>query len=89
LLKKIFGPKMDEVTGDSKILQEEELRDRYSSPNVIRVIKSGRMRWSGHVKRTGQRRGEYRGRWGNLKERDHLEYLGVDGRKTLKWILKQ
>ena len=60
VLRMILGPKMDEVTGDSKILQEEELSDRYSSPNVIRVTKSGRMRRAGHVKRMWQRRGVYR-----------------------------
>ena len=60
VLRKTLGPKMDEVTGDSKILQEEEFRGRYCSPNVIRVKKSGRIRWAGHVKRMVQRGGVYR-----------------------------
>ena len=56
------GPEMDEVTGDWKILQEEEARGRYCSPNLIRVMKSGRSRWAGLVKRMEKRGGEY-GLW--------------------------
>jgi hypothetical protein len=60
VLKKIFGPKRDEVTGEWRKLHNEELYDVYCSPNSIQVIKSRRMRWAGHVARIGEKRGEYR-----------------------------
>jgi len=60
VLWRIFGPKMVEVTVDWKKLQTEELNVMYSSPNFVRVIKSRKMRWSGHVACTGERRGAYR-----------------------------
>jgi hypothetical protein len=56
----IFGPKRDEVTGEWTKLHNEELRDLYSSPSVIRLIKSRRMRWAGHVARKGEKRNAYR-----------------------------
>jgi len=56
----IFGPRMDEVTGEWKKLHNEELNDLYSSPNTVRVMKSRRMRWVGHLARLGERRGLYR-----------------------------
>jgi hypothetical protein len=49
VLRRIFGPKRDEVTGGRGKLHNEELRDLYSSPSIIRRIKSRRMRWAGHV----------------------------------------
>jgi hypothetical protein len=49
VLRRIFGPKRDETTGEWRKLHNEELNDLYSSPNIIRVIKSRRMRWAGHV----------------------------------------
>ena len=57
VLKRIFGPKRNEVTGEWKRLHNEELNDLYSSPNIVRVIKSRRMRWAGHVARMGEERG--------------------------------
>jgi hypothetical protein len=60
VLRRIFGPKKDEITREWKKLHTEELNDLYSSPNIIRVIQSIRMRWAGHVARTGERRGVYR-----------------------------
>ena len=60
VLRGIFGPKRDEVTGEWRRLHNEELNDLYSSPNIIRVIKSRRMRWAGHVARMGEGRGAYR-----------------------------
>jgi hypothetical protein len=60
VLRGIFGPKRDGVTGEGRRLHNEELNDLYSSPNIIRVIKSRRMRWAGHVARMGEGRGAYR-----------------------------
>jgi hypothetical protein len=60
VLRRIFGPKRDEVTGEWRKLHNEDLRDLYSSPSIIRIIKSRRMRWAGHVARTGKKRNAYR-----------------------------
>jgi hypothetical protein len=60
VLRRIFGPRRDEVTGDWKRLHNEELNDLYPSPNIVRVIKSRRMRWAGHVAHMGEERGVYR-----------------------------
>jgi hypothetical protein len=55
VLRRIFGPKRDEVTGEWRKLHNEELNDLYSSPNIFRVIKSRRMRWAGHVAHMGEK----------------------------------
>jgi hypothetical protein len=60
VLSRIFGPKRDEVTGEWRKLHNEELRDLYSSPSIIRIIKSRRVRWAGHVARMGEKRNAYR-----------------------------
>jgi len=60
VLRRIFGPKRDEVTREWRKLHNEELNDMYSSPNIVPVIKSRRMRWTGHVARMGERRGKCR-----------------------------
>jgi hypothetical protein len=60
VLRRIFGPKGDEATGEWRRLHNEELNDLYSSPNIIRVIKSRRIRWAGHVARTVEKRIAYR-----------------------------
>jgi len=57
VLRRIFGPKRDEVTGEWRKLHKEELNDLYCSPNIVRVIKPRRMRWAGHVARIGDRSG--------------------------------
>jgi hypothetical protein len=49
VLRRIFGPKRDEVTGEWRKLHNEEVNDLYSSPSIIRIMKSRRMRWTGHV----------------------------------------
>ena len=60
VLRRIFGPRKDEVTGEGRKLHNEELNDLYSSTNIVRVIKSRRMRWEGHVVHMGKRRDVYR-----------------------------
>ena len=60
MLRGIFGPKRDEVTGEGRKLHSEELSDLYSLPNIVRVVKSRRMRWAGHVARMGEGRGVHR-----------------------------
>ena len=87
VMRRIFGLKRDKVTGEWREIHNEELKNVYCSPNINRVIKSKRMRWAGHVARMENRRGAAGLWWGNLREGDNLEDLGVDGRKILKWIL--
>jgi hypothetical protein len=60
VLRIIFGPKRGEVTGGRRKLHSEELHDLYSSPSIIRIIKSRRMRWAGHVARMREKRNAYR-----------------------------
>jgi hypothetical protein len=60
VLNRIFGSKRDEVTGEWRKLHNEELRDLYSLPSIIRIIKSTRMRWAGHVARMGEKRNAFR-----------------------------
>jgi hypothetical protein len=60
MLRRIFGPKRDEVTGGRRKVHDEELHDLYSSASVTRIIKSRRMRWAGHVTQMGEKRNTYR-----------------------------
>jgi len=60
VVRRIFGPRRDGVTGEWRRLHNEELNYLYSSPNIVRVVKSRRMRWAGHVARMGEVRGVYR-----------------------------
>jgi hypothetical protein len=60
VLRRIFGPKRDEVAGEWRKLHNEELRNLYSSPDIIRQVKSRRMRWAGHVARMGEDRKVYK-----------------------------
>jgi hypothetical protein len=60
VLRRIFGLKRDEVTGEWRKLHNERLRDLYSSPSIIRIIKLRRMRWAGHVAQMGEKRNTYR-----------------------------
>jgi hypothetical protein len=72
VLRGIFGPKRDGVTGEWIRLHNEDLYDLYSSPNIIRVMKSRRIRWAGHVARMGEGRGAYRILVGRPEERRPL-----------------
>jgi hypothetical protein len=63
VLRRIFGPKRDEVTGELRTLYNGELYDLYSSPSIIRIIKARRMRWVVHIARRGVRRGACIGCW--------------------------
>ena len=96
VLRRIFGPKRDEVTGEWRKLHNEELIDLYCSSNIIRVIKSRRMRWAGRVARIGERRGAYRVLVRNMSVRDHWGDPGIDNIKmdlqemgcgAMDWIL--
>jgi hypothetical protein len=71
VLRRIFGPKRDEVTGEWRKLDNEELHDLYSSPSINRIIKSRRMRWASHVVRMGAKRNAYRLLVESQRERDH------------------
>jgi hypothetical protein len=86
---RIFGSKRDEVTDEWRKLHNKELNDLYSSPTNVRVIKSRRMIWTGHV--AGMGRGEVcTGFWQeNLRERDHWGDPGVDGRIILRRIFRK
>jgi hypothetical protein len=88
VLRRIFGPKR-EIRGSWRKLHDDKLHSLYSSPNIVRVIKSRRLRWARHVARMG--RGEvFTGFWlGGSKVRHHWEDLGVGGRITLRWTLRR
>jgi hypothetical protein len=79
VLRRVFGPKRGEATGEWRKLHNEELKYLYSSPNIILVIKSRRMRCMGHVARVGDGRGVYRFSVGKLEGRRPL------GRPWLRW----
>jgi len=80
VLRRIFGPRRDEVTGEWRRLYNEELNDLYSSPNIVRVIKSIRMRWVGHMAHMGEERGVYRILVGKPEGRRPL------GRPRRRWV---
>jgi hypothetical protein len=98
VLRRIFGPNRDKVTGEYRKLHNEELHNLYSSPDIIRQVKSGRMRWAGHVARMGEERklykvlvgkpegkrplGRPRRRWGDGMRMDLME-IGLGG---VDWI---
>ena len=82
-MREVFGPKRDEVTKEWKKLHNEELNDLYSLPNIVRVVKSRRMRWAGHVALMGEDRGVHRVLVGSLRESGHWGDQDVDGRIIL------
>jgi len=79
-LRRIFRPRSDEVMGEWRRLHKEELNDLYSSPNIVRVIKSRRMRWAWHVARMGEERGVYRVLVGKSEGKRPL------GRPRHRWV---
>jgi len=89
VLKRIFRTRRDEVTGEWRRLHNEKLNDLYSSPNIVRVIKSRRMRWAGHVVRMGKERGCVGSCWGKRSEGDHWGDLGIGGWIILEWISRR
>ena len=80
MLRRIFGPWREEVTGELRRLHNEELNDLYSSPNIARVIKSRRMRWAGYVARMGEERWMYRVLVGKQEGRRPL------GKPRRRWV---
>ena len=72
VLRRLFGPRRDEVTGEWRRLHNEELNEFYSLPKIVRVIKSRRMSWAGRVARMGEERGRIGSWWGNRRERRPL-----------------
>ena len=89
MLRRIFGPTRDGVTGEWRKLHNEELNDLYSSPNIFRVIKSRRVRWAGHVARMGERRGVYRVLVGKPEGKRPLVDPGLDVRIILRRIFRK
>jgi hypothetical protein len=87
MLRRIFGPKRDEVTGGWRNLHNKELHGLYSSPNIVRMIKARRMRWTGHVARMGEMRKRYRILVAKPERKRPLERPGVDRRIILKFNL--
>jgi hypothetical protein len=80
VLRRIFGPKRDEVAGEWRKLHNEELHDLHSSPSIIRIIKSRRIRWTGHVARMGENRNVYRLLVGKPEGKRPL------GRQRRRWV---
>jgi len=80
VLRRIFGTRRDEVTGEWRRLHNEELNDLYSSPNIVQVIKSRRMRWAGYMARMGEERGVYRVLVGKPEGKNPL------GRPKRRWV---
>jgi len=89
VLRRIFGPKRDEVTREWRKLHNEELNDLNSSSNIVRVIKSRRMRWAGHVARMGERRDVCRVLVGKPEGRRLLGGPNSGRRIILRWMFRK
>ena len=89
VLRRILGAKRAEVTGERRKLHGEELNDLYCSLNIVRVIKWRRMRWAGHVAYVGGEMWHTEFWWENLREKDHLQDPGLDGKIILRWIFRK
>jgi hypothetical protein len=89
VLRRIFGPNRSEVTWEWRKLHNGELHDLYSSPNIVWVIKSRRMRLAEYVARMGEGRDVYRVLVWKPEERGHWGDRGLDGRILLRWIFRK
>ena len=89
VMRRIFGPRKDEVTGEWGKLHNEKLNDLYCSPNIVLVIKSRRMRWVRHVVRMGERRGVYRVLVGKPEEKNPLERPRHSWKDNIKMDLQE
>jgi hypothetical protein len=87
VLRRIFGPKRDEVAGEWRKLHNEELHDLHSLPSIIGIIKSRRMRWNGHVAQMGAKRNAYRLLVGKPEGKKPLGRRNVGEWIILGWIL--
>jgi hypothetical protein len=88
VLRRIFGPNTDEVTGGWRKLHNQELHKLYSSPRMIGMIKSRRIGWEGHVAQMGKKRNAYRIFVVKPERKNHWEDQEVGGWTMLKWILE-
>jgi hypothetical protein len=89
VLRGVFGPKRDEVTGEWRKLRNEELNNLYSLPSIVRVVKSRRMRWAGHVARIGEESGMHRVLVGKPEGKRPLGDPDVDWRIILRWLFRK
>jgi hypothetical protein len=89
VLRRILGPRGDDVTGEKRKFSNAEFNNLYSSPNIFRVKKSRRLGLAGHLASTGEEKRLYRLLVGNLRESYLLEDTDLDRRTVLIWILKQ
>jgi hypothetical protein len=89
VLRRIFGPKRNEVTGEWRKLHKEELNDLYSSSNIVRVIKSRRIMWPGHLALMGKRRGVYRVLVGKPEGKRPLARLRSRWKEYIKMVLQE
>jgi hypothetical protein len=86
---RILGPKADVVAGSWRRMHNEELHNLYTSPNIIKEVKSKKMTGAGHLACMGQMRMHTKFWLEGLKGRDHSEDLGIDGKIILEWILRK
>ena len=89
VLRRIFGPKRDEVKREWSKLYNEERNDLYSSPNIVQVIKSRKVRLAGHVAYMGEGRGMYSVLVGKAEGKNDWRDTGIDGRIILRWIFRR
>jgi len=89
VLRRVFGPKRDEVTGEWRKLHNEELNDLYSLPSIVWVVKSRRMRWAGHVARMGEDRGVHRVLVGKPEGKRPLGRPRRRWEDNIRWIFRK